>query len=174
LKKPSWRVVLTWLLLVLFLASTAAAIFFFLQWRDLDEAEQKRDEALSAASEFVTALTNFSYETIDEDVEEIRDFAVGDFAEEAETFFGADGVQAIKDAEAVSEAETESIFIQALDGDEASVFAVVTETISNALTDEPQTDVLRLEVGMIETSSGWKVNRVDVFQAPGSGILPQN
>jgi hypothetical protein len=166
--KPSLRAVVPW---VVALLAGAAAVTFFLLWRGLEAEAASRDEVTAVARDFVTTLTNFSHETIESDVEEIRSFAVGEFAEEADTFFGADGVAAIREAQATSEGRIESLFVQALDSDEASVFAVVTETIANALTDEPQTDVLRLEVGMIETDDGWKVNRVEVFQAPGGGIL---
>ena len=78
----------------------------------------------------------------------------------------------IKEADATSSGEIEEIFVQSLDEDEASVFAVVTETITNATTTEPRTDTLRLEVGLIETGSGWKVQSVEVFQSPGQTLLP--
>lgn len=168
LRKLPWRVIIPW---TLALAATAVAIAFYLQWKDLDDTRKQQAEVQTTAREFITALTNFSHETIEQDVEEIRSFAVGDFADEAATYFGDDGIAAIKEAQASSEAQIESLFVQAMDGDEASVFAVVSETISNSVSTDPQTDVLRLEVGMIETAQGWKVNRVDVFQAPGTGVI---
>lgn len=154
-------------------AALIAAVTFFVLYNDLKSEEDARDEVQQVARDFVLALTNFSHETIETDVEEIRRFSVGDFSEELETFFGPDGIAAIQQAEANSESEIESLFVQAMDSDEASVFAVVSETITNALTDDPQTDILRLEVGMIESADGWRVNRVDVFQAPGGGLAPQ-
>lgn len=169
LKRLPWRVIAPWCLAVVF---AAAAGLFFLQYNDLKTEDDRRDEVADVARDFITALTNFSHETVDEDIEEIHSYAVGDFAEEADTFLGEDGIAAITEAEAVSEGEIISLFVQAVDSDEASVFAVVRETISNALTQEPQSDILRLEVGMIKTSEGWKVNRVDVFQSPGTGLVP--
>lgn len=156
---------------VLCALALAAAIVFFLLWQQERSAAQARAEMRSQADRFVTALTNFSAETIDDDAARIKSFAVGDFAKEAEAFFGDKAVAAIEEAGAVSEGEIESMFVQELEDDSGSVFAVVSETVTNSQRAQPQTDTLRLEVGMIETSSGWKVNRVDVLQSPGT-VLP--
>lgn len=167
LKRLPWRVIIPWFL---FVAAAATAVVFFLQYDELKTEAEEREEAGAVAREFVEALTNFSYQTIEEDVEDIRSYAVGEFEEELDTFFGPEGVEAIEQAEAVSEGRILSLFVQATDGDEASVFAVVDETISNAGSTDPATDTLRLEVGLIETDDGWKVNRVEVYQSPGTGV----
>ena len=159
---------LPWILAALFFI---AAVTFGFLWYQESEADSQEGEARAAARDFVTALTNFSADTIDTDTAEIRAYAVGDFKEEADTFFGEKAVAAIKEAEAASEGVIETLFIQSMEGEEASVFGVVTQTITNAVNDEPVTDTLKLEVGLIETSDGWKVNNVDVFQAPGGGVL---
>jgi hypothetical protein len=166
LRRLPWRVIIPWTLFVL---TAAAAVTFGIQWNDYRVAEERRDEVEEAASGFVTALTNFSASTIDVNATRIKSFAVGDFAEEVDTFFGEEAIAAIKEAEAESTGQIESLFIQEITDDEASVFGVVSETITNSVATDPRTDILRLEVGMIKTSSGWKVNRVDVFQAPGAG-----
>jgi hypothetical protein len=145
-------------------------VTFAILWTGLRQDAEKEDAVKATASDFVTALTNFSADTIDTDTAEIKSYAVGDFKDEADTFFGPKAVDAIKKAKAVSTGEVESLFIQSLDGEEASVFGVVTQTITNAFSDQPRTDDLKLEVGLIDTSDGWKVNRVDVFQAPGAGL----
>lgn len=97
---------------------------------------------------------------------------MGDFAEEAETFFGEEAVAAIKEAQAESVGEIESLFVQEISEDQASVFGVVSETVTNATLTDPRADILRLEVGMIKTSTEWKVNRVEIFQAPGADLAP--
>ena len=159
---------LPWIVAGVFLITT---VTFGVLWFQLRGEEDKRDEIRAAAGNFVIALTNFSADTIDTDTAEIRSYAVGDFKEEAETFFGERAVAAIKEANAVSEGTIETIFVQSLEGDEGAVFGVVSQTITNALSEEPRTDTLKLEVDMIETSEGWKVSNVDVFQAPGGGVI---
>ena len=167
LKRLPWRVIIPWTLVVI---TAAAAVTFGLLWNDLRAEDEQRAEVRSAAAEFVSALTNFSSATIDVDAARIKSFAVGDFAEEVDTFFGEEATAAIKEAEAESTGEIESLFVQSMDEDEASVFGVVSETITNSVATDPQTDLLRLEVGMIKTADGWKVNRVEIFQAPGTGV----
>lgn len=164
-----WRAALPWALFVLALG---AAITFGILWQQAVQEDARRAEVTEEAQRFILALTNFSAETIEEDAARIQSYAVGDFAEEAERFFGDEAIAAIREAQATSTGEIERIFVQSLEDDQASVFAVVSETITNIAVEEPRTDTLRLEVGMIETSSGWRVNRVDVFQAPGTTVAP--
>ena len=141
-------------------------------WQEVEADKTERQEVETAATEFVTALTNFSADTIEADATEIKSFAVGDFAEEAETFFGEEAVAAIKESQAQSTGEIESVFIQDITADQASVFGVVTLTVTNTVTTDPRSDVVRLELGMIRTAEEWKVNRVEIFQAPGAGLGP--
>jgi Mce-associated membrane protein len=176
IKRLPWRVIVPWLLFVL---AVTAAVTLGLSWQESEKQreaisalESDREEVAAVARDFVTVLTNFSHETIEQDAEAIRSFAVGEFQEEADTFFGERAIDAIKKAEATSTGEIRSLFVQDLDSDEASVFGVVSETVTNAASDEPRTEILRLEVGLIETEDGWKVQRVDVFQSPGTGLVP--
>lgn len=166
LKRLPWRVIIPW---TMFLLAAAAAVTLGLLWNELRVEDEQRAEVRSAATEFVTALTNFSSETIDVDATRIKSFAVGDFAEEVDVFFGEEATDAIKEAQAESSSEIESLFVQSMDEDEASVFSVVSTTITNSVATDPQTDLVRLEVGLIETADGWKVNRVEIFEAPGTG-----
>ena len=156
---------------VLSALAVVAAVIFFLLWQQERSDARAREEMAARAESFVVALTNFSAETIEDDAARIKSFAVGDFAQEADAFFGDQAVAAIEEAQAVSEGDIESLFVQELEGESGSVFAVVSETVMNSERAEPQTDTLRLEVGMIKTSSGWKVNRVEILQSSGT-VLP--
>lgn len=160
-----WRVIIPWFL---FVVTATAAVVFALAWIDTANEEDRVKEVERTTQRFVIALTNFSADSIESDVQEIRSFAAGDFEDEVDTFFGPDAIDAITQAEASTEGEIEAIFVQDIDEDAASVFAVVRETVTNSVLTEPQTDILRLEIGLTETDDGWKVNRVEVFQAPGS------
>lgn len=167
IRKLPWRFIVPW---AAFALAVAAAVTFGVLWQQGVAEEDQRDEVTEVARSFVSALTNFSAATIDVDATEIKSYAVGDFKEEVETFFGAEAIAALKEAEAESTGEIQALFLQSLDEEEASVFGVVEQSIANNSLNEPRTDTLRLEVGLIETSEGWKVNRVDIFQSPGSGL----
>lgn len=146
----------------------AAAVTFGLLWQQEESQDRAEEELRREAERFVTALTNFSADTIEQDAREIRSFAVGEFKDEADAFFGQKAIAAIKEADAASRGDIESLYVQSLEGDNASAFAVVTETVTNAGLQEGRTETLRLEVGMIKTESGWKVNKVDILQSPGT------
>ena len=157
---------------VLFGIALIAAIAFAVLWQRLYAQEQERKEVRATAQEFATLLTNFSAATIEDDAAAIKEFAVGRFEEEVDVFFGEEAVAAIKEAEARSEGDIDSVFVQSVEQDSASVFAVVSETVTNVNIPEARTDILRMEISMIDTDAGWKVDQVDIVQSPGGAPLP--
>ena len=161
------KLILLW---ALFALALIAAIVFAVLWlqsvNDANEAQDVED----TASEVALALTNFSADTIDQDVAEINQYAVGEFAEEVGVFFGDEAVDAIEEAEGESEAELDSIFVEEVEGDNASAFAVLTQSVSNTGLAEARTDTIRMELGMVRTPNGWKANEVDILQSPGVTI----
>jgi hypothetical protein len=155
----------------LFVLSLATAITFALLWRGARADDVRRAEVAAAATRFLQALTNFKYTTIDSDVREIRSYAVGDFAQDVNQFFGAQAVQAIKAAKAQSVGQVRSVFIQSLAGSSSSVFGVVDEAVTNEATPTPRSQILRVDIEMIETKDGWKVNKVNLLQTPTGGVF---
>jgi hypothetical protein len=150
----------------LFAAALAAAIVFAVLWNAALGAEHRRTEVAASANRFLIALTNFSGETIDADVQEIRSFAVGDFADQVATFFDQDAVTALRQAKSKSVGRVQSLFVESLSGGSATVFGVVNEQVTNAANPTPRTEIVRVEVELIDTKAGWKVNRVNILQSP--------
>jgi hypothetical protein len=167
--RGTWRVLRTrtlpWTLLVLALGAGGYAGWL---WQQGEMQERREREVVAVAREFLLTLTNFQAGTIEQDVEEIRAFAVGNFADEVGEFFDQEAVDRIVEAEAVSVGRVESIFVQSLSGDTASVFGVVNEVVTNNTSPTAQTEVVRLDVGMIETTTGWKISDVEILQTPGT------
>ena len=162
--------VLPWALLIL--ALVAAGAFAYL-WAS-EKAEDARADAVKGdAREFVTALTNFSSQTIASDVAEIRRWATGGFAQEVDELFSEDVIAAIETADASSEAAIESIFVESIDEDNASVFAVLSETVRNKSLAAPRSDTVRMEIGMVRAGDAWKVNEVKLIQSPGT-LVPSS
>ena len=172
-RRRAWagRVSLPWVVAAL---ATLAAVAFAVLWlqarsdvRAFEDAAAEREALEETARAFVLDLTNFGYQTIEADVRRIRSYATGPFEHEVEEFFGPDNVRAIRAARAVSEAEIDKLFVQSLGRDAATVFAVVEETVTNETIEDPRTDIVRMEIGFVRTTSGWKVDRVELFQSPG-------
>lgn len=151
----------------LFALAAAAAVTFAVLWRVDAGADRAATEVRDAARRFLSVLTNFSAQTIEKDIEEIRAFAEGRFANEVQVTFSEERVAAIQENEVVSTGRVRSVFVQTLEGSTATVFGVVNETVVNASLTAPRADVLRVELEMIETPEGWKVSSVQILQSPG-------
>ena len=158
------KLILPW---ILFALALIAAISFLVLWLQSVNADDEAREAEEAARTVALALTNFSAETIERDVAEINQYAVGEFAEEVGVFFGDEAVNAIEEAEGESKSKLESIFVEQVEGDNASAFAVLTQSVSNTRLSEPRTDTIRMEISMVRTPGGWKADQVDILQSPG-------
>ena len=158
------KLILPW---ILFALALIAAVVFFVLWLQSVNADDEAQEAEEAARTVALALTNFSAETIERDVAEINQYAVGEFAEEVGVFFGEEAVDAIEEAEGESKSELDSIFVEQVEGDNASAFAVLTQSVSNTRLSEPRTDTIRMEISMVRTPGGWKADQVDILQSPG-------
>ena len=122
----------------------------------------------TVATRFLQALTNFQASTIDANVRTIRSYAVGDFADQVDTFFGPQTVATLRKATAKSTGHVQPVFVGSLSGGTASVFGVVNESVTNSTNTSPRSEVVRIDVQMIDTKSGWKVNRVDILRSPGT------
>ncbi|MGH2685010.1 MAG: hypothetical protein ACRDJP_06055 [Actinomycetota bacterium] len=153
------------------LLAIAAAMVLGLLWRSEAGRDDRAREVRAVGRAFLTALTNFSADTIDRDVEEIRAFAVGRFADEVEVTFSEDRIEAIRSQGATSTGEIEAVFVQNVGEDTATLFGVVQETVANE-TSTPREDTLRIEVNLIETADSWKVEEVELLQTPSAPATP--
>jgi len=155
--------VLPWTLVALLLGAALAG------WLVGGGSDSGRiDQVKQTATRFLDALTNFSASTIDQDVKGIRSYAVGSFAQQVDQTFSAARIQQIKQAKVVSKATVKSVFVEDLTGDQATVFGVVAETVTNNVQSAPRSDVIRAELTLLDTKGGWKVEQVNIFQAPGA------
>lgn len=158
-------------------------IGFGLAWRGA-QAEAVTEDGVSpavvemrtAARDFAIALTNFDASTIDADFDRIVDSATGEFAEEADRFYDEQIRSDLRDAQASSQSEVTSLYVQSYTGDAGSVFVTIDQTVVNNLSPQPVTDTLRIELGMAQVDGDWKVRTVEVLDAPpgaqldGSGL----
>ena len=147
------------------------AVLFAVLWRGEAGGDDREQEVRAVSRSFLTALTNFSAETIDQDVAEIRSFAVGRFAEEVEVTFSDERVEAIRSQGATSTGEIEANYVQEVGEDTATVFGVVQESVVSESA-PPREDTLRIELDLIETADSWKVENVILLQTPSSPPPP--
>ena len=145
----------------------ALAAFAGIQWADLYSAERTREEVRTEARDLVLSLTTFEGATIEEWVADAQSRATGDYAEQLTTLFDQSLRDALREQEVVSRGEVDQLFVQNVDGDEASVFALVTQTIVNATTSDPVQDELRMDITMERVEGRWLASDVAVLGPAG-------
>jgi hypothetical protein len=153
--------------------SVGTNVWLALRIRHADAADRTRTEVAKIARDFLFTLTNFQASTIDHDVARIRSYAVGDFAQQVQTFFDAQAVATIKNAKAKSTGEVQSVFVEGLSGGTSSVFGLVNETVTNSSQPSPRAELVRIEVQLIDTKGGWRVNKVNILEQPSGSPLGQ-
>lgn len=118
--------------------------------------------------EFLLALTNFDAATVDEDFDRIVELGTGDFAAEADQFFGSDVRLALREVQASSRGEVRDLYVQSFAGDRGRLFAVVDQTIANNRFPQPQVDQLRVELVLQRVDGEWRIADVLVLEAPNA------
>ena len=149
--------------------TTALAIVFAAMWAPLYTADKDRQRVREAAEELVLHLTTFEGATIDEWVQETQRKATDEYAEEVNALFDPELRAALRDAEAKSVGRLVNLFVQDVDGDDALVFVVIRQTITNAQTSEPVEDELRMQLSLVQDGGDWKAAKVEVLGPQGSG-----
>ncbi|HWH33457.1 MAG TPA: hypothetical protein VNU01_12375 [Egibacteraceae bacterium] len=161
--------------------TTVIALLFAVMWAPLYSQDRARDRVRAAAEQLVLHLTTFEGATIDDWVQETQRRATDEYAEEVNTLFDPELRAALRDAEAKSVGRLVNLFVQDVDGDDATVFAVVRQTITNARAPQPVEDELRMQISLVREGGTWKAARVEVLgpqesgqaPAPGGGLLEE-
>lgn len=167
---PAWLVPV---LLVVTAVSVVLAVGFAMAWTNRGTAQQNtQDTVKRVASNFLLALTNFSPTNVDSDFRTISTYATGDFAKQSNQFFGSSIRQQLEQVQAQSQGQLRYVYIQSLQGDQASVYAEVDQTYANRQLTQPRSDVLQVVLSMVDRPSGWKISAVTVLQPPSSSGSP--
>lgn len=149
-------------------AGLAGTVGFGLAWHGAQSQDAGAADARQAASRFLLALTNFNAKTVDRDFATVTAFATGSFAKQANTFFGSQIRQQLETAQASSQGQIRSMYVQTYSAGHASVYAVVDQTYANNKVRTPQSDVLRVVVDLSRPAGDWKVSELTVLEGPTS------
>lgn len=148
-----------------------AAGFFGTQWADLYSAERTRTAVRAAGQDLALRLTTFEGENIEEWFASASQQATGEYAQQLTDVFNQASRDALREIEVVSRGEVENLFVQDVDGDEASVFAVVKQTYVNNTTPDPVEDELRLDITLELEDGEWLASEVAVL-GPAGVVAP--
>jgi hypothetical protein len=152
------------------------SIAFGLAWGNLNSQNDQRTAAAQAATTFLKDLTNFKPATVDADFAALQNWAANgsEFAKQAAQTFNSNIRHALIQAQASSQGQIRSIFVETLDPPHASAYAVVDQAYQNSKMTSPATDTLRLDVGMTDTAKGWRIETVTVENPSGTPSAPSS
>jgi Mce-associated membrane protein len=129
-----------------------------------DSPRDRRDEVVQASERFALALSSYDYRHLDADFDRVRSMSTAGFREEFEDLLGGPTfADALRASEAVSTARVQTgPLVGSLAEDEARTFTVVEQRITNKDTPEPRAVRTRVELYLVKTTQGWKIDRVSV------------
>lgn len=124
------------------------------------------DQVAVVAKRFASNLMTFDHRTLEADIADIEADSTGRFRQQFAAALGGSITvfrDAIRQAEAVSEGTVLGVVVAGVDGETATVLAAVDQRITNAETTDPRTLRRLLELMLVDTSDGWKVDGVEVL-----------
>lgn len=132
-------------------------------WYRSESAKREQAAVRRIALRFSHNLVTFDYRTLDADVKRIQDDSTGRFHTELETALGG-GVGVFKDvlveAQSKSSGKVHRAVVLSIEGSTARVFAQLDQTIRNKESPEPRTVTRTLDITLVKTDKGWKVDGV--------------
>jgi hypothetical protein len=145
-------------------------VILFTWWAPLNNEAQDREQVRRVGESFTVHLATFSGETIEEWVAETQERATGNYAEQVDQLFDEELRAALRELEVESQGELINLFVQELAGDEATLFALVRQTVRNAVAEEPFEDELRMELQLAREDDEWLVSDVAVLGPAQGGV----
>ena len=115
--------------------------------------------ALQAARAGIVDVTSFDHVTLDDDIEQIRNVTTGDLREETVQQLDASRQQ-ITDAQAVVNTTVVGAAVGAVDGDSATVFAVLQSTQQTSASEQAQVQRYRVEIDLTREDGRWLLSGI--------------
>lgn len=148
---------------VLAAAFAVLSVLLYLQSTDLRAEAAAREAALEAGEVMALRVTTFDGATIDQWVADTQALATGAYADQVAALFDQEIRQGLAAGEVRSVGEITSSFVQDVDGDAATVFAVLRQTFTSTAQQQPVSDELRMEIDLVLVQDEWLASDVAVL-----------
>lgn len=133
----------------------------------LDRRSERAENAIEAVSRrFVEHLITFDHRTFDADIAKTRTDVTGSFRRQLDRAFGGSVTvfrDAIVKAQAQSQGQVRSVSVGEVEGDAATAIVVADQTIRNATNAEGQTVIRLIQLSLVNTADGWRVDDVETL-----------
>jgi Mce-associated membrane protein len=152
------RVPLVTVAIALLIAAVLAESFLLFKG---DSAERTRAEVLGVARPFLVVLTTYNSSTLDEQRRRVLAASTGKFQRDYDTQLTGSGILAtLREREADSRGSIVRSAVTSLDGDSATVLAVMRVAVTNKDIKTPRVENPVLELSLVQTTSGWRIDSV--------------
>jgi Mce-associated membrane protein len=125
--------------------------------------ERQQDDVLDVSRRFVVLLTTYNATTIERQRSQVLALATGKFRDQYNELTGSSFVTTLEERQADSKGALVRIAVSDVEGDNATVLAVVRVTTTNKDLKGPRADTNLLEVTLVKTSSGWRIDNVNIL-----------
>lgn len=148
---------------VLVATNVATGVGWFVQSR----AGREERAVRAVAQRFARNLVSFDYRTLDADIARVRKDSTGNFQGELDVFGGAPDVrEKLLEVQAQSHGVVHGTVVRSVTAETASVIVVLDQSTRNKERPEPQVFYRRVELTLVNTVRGWKVDRVAAQGGP--------
>ncbi len=125
--------------------------------------ERAQDDVRDVSGRFAVLLTTYNATTIARQRGQVLGLATGKFRDQYEELTGSSFVTTLKERRADSKGKLVRIAVSEVEGDDATVLAVVRVTTTNKDLKAPRVDTNLLELTLVKTSSGWRIENVTIL-----------
>jgi len=125
--------------------------------------DRARDDVLDVSRRFAVLLTTYNADTITRQRSQVLSMVTGKFRGQYEELTGSSFVTTLKERRADSKGALVRIAVSEVEGDNATVLAVVRVTTTNKDLKAPRADTNLLELTLVKTSSGWRIDNVNIL-----------
>ena len=153
------RVRPAWLAIAILIAAILAESVLLLR---INNPEDKRNDVLNVSRRFLVLLTTYNASTLAQQRRDVLALATGRFKTEFNDLTGDAFAKALTETKADSRGHIQSVAVVSVSGDNASVLALVDVTVTNKDLKTPRTEHNVIELSLVHTSSGWRIDAVTV------------
>lgn len=161
-EKPTEFPVGAWIAIgiaIILIGLLAVSVFFFRS----NAPEHDRNDALGLSRRFVISLTTYNESSLASQRTTVLSMSTGTFRSDFDRLTGASFADALHQTQASSQGKIVTLAVSSVSSDNATVLGIVDVTVSNKDLKTPRVDRQVIQVGLVRTSSGWKVDAVTVL-----------
>ena len=141
------------------IAVLAVSVFVFRS----NAPEHDRSDALALARRFVTSLTTYNETSLADQRAAVLSMSTGTFRADFDRLTGSAFADALHQTQASSSGAIVNLAVSSLSKDSATVLGIIDVTVSNKDLKTPRVDRQVVQIGLVRTSGGWKVDAVTVL-----------